>query len=151
MHQTPVEVAIAILYQKNHFLMQLRDNNPNIVYPGHWAFFGGHLEAGENPATAVRRELQEEIGYAPPQLLPFGRYDCDIAIRHVFAGKLQVDVADLVLNEGWDLALLSPEQIRQGKAYSHRAGYACPLGSPHQQILLDFMTQVLQLDTAESS
>jgi hypothetical protein len=34
----PVEVAIAILYSSDRFLMQLRDNIPGIFYPGHWAF-----------------------------------------------------------------------------------------------------------------
>ncbi|HEY9639014.1 MAG TPA: NUDIX domain-containing protein, partial [Coleofasciculaceae cyanobacterium] len=49
-------VAIAILYQNNRFLMQLRDENPEIAYPGCWAFFGGHIEPEEPPDIAIRRE-----------------------------------------------------------------------------------------------
>ena len=31
-------------------------------YPGVWDLFGGHLLPGETPATALRRELAEELG-----------------------------------------------------------------------------------------
>lgn len=133
------EVAIAILYQGDRYLLQLRDNIPTIVYPGHWAFFGGHLDPGESPDQAMRRELQEEIGYTPPQLTPFRRFASDTVIRHVFHGPLGVPVADLQLNEGWDLDLWTIEQIHQGQRYSQRANQVRPLGSPHQQILLSFL------------
>ena len=33
-------VAMAIIYQDNKYLMQLRDDIPSIVYPGVWAFLG---------------------------------------------------------------------------------------------------------------
>ena len=62
MNDQPVEVAIAILYQEDKFLMQLRDNIPGIFYPGYWGLFGGHLEPGETPDIAVKREVIEEIG-----------------------------------------------------------------------------------------
>lgn len=32
------KVALAILHQDGKFLMQLRDDNPDILYPGHWGF-----------------------------------------------------------------------------------------------------------------
>ena len=57
----PVEVAIAILFKDGQFLLQLRDNIPTIIYPGHWAFFGGHVEPGETAEAGVWRELKEEI------------------------------------------------------------------------------------------
>lgn len=135
-----IEVAIAILYQENKFLMQLRDNNPNILYPGHWAFFGGHIELGETPEVAVRREILEEIGYSlPPTFSKFGNYPDQRAVRHVFHAPLTVEFNQLVLNEGWDIGLLSPEDIRQGSCYSAVSGDVRPLGPVHQQILLDFI------------
>jgi 8-oxo-dGTP pyrophosphatase MutT (NUDIX family) len=57
------EVAIAILYQNNKFLMQLRDNFPHIAHPVCWGLFGGRLESGETPETALVRDLIEEINY----------------------------------------------------------------------------------------
>lgn len=132
-------VAIAILYQDDQFLMQLRDNIPEIIYPGHWAFFGGHLESGESPEVAMRRELLEEIGYSPPSVEEFKDYADAQAIRYVYHAPLTVPVETLELNEGWDLGLFTVEDIVRGDRYSERAGQVRPLGKPHQQILLDFL------------
>ena len=138
MGQIP-QVAIAILHHHDRYLMQLRDDIPTIVYPGHWAFFGGHLNPGESPDAAVRRELQEEIGYAPSQLTFFQRFDSESVVRHVFHGPLERPVDQLQLNEGWDLALWTVADIHQGQRYSTRANQVRPLGAPHQQILLSFL------------
>ncbi len=133
-------VSIAILYRDNKFLMQLRDNIPTIVYPGHWAFFGGHIEPGETPEVALRREILEEISYTlPEKISQFGTYENESILRHVFHAPLEVELNQLVLGEGWDMALLSPEDISRGECYSTAAGEVRPLGAVHQQILLDFM------------
>ncbi|WP_448563096.1 NUDIX hydrolase [Trichothermofontia sp.] len=132
------QVALAILYQGDRVLMQLRDSTPGIVYPGHWGFFGGHLEPGETPEMALRRELQEEIGYVPPQVFLLGQYPGELALRYVFHAPLPIGLDQLVLGEGWDMQLLPLDSIQRGEHYSDRAGRACPIGAPHQQILLDF-------------
>ena len=105
MNTKPAEVAIAILYRQDQFLMQLRDNIPTIIYPGYWAFFGGHLDPGETPEEAVKRELLEEIGYTPPFISPFRCYCDSEVIRHVFHAPLTVELNQLVLTEGWDMGL----------------------------------------------
>jgi len=135
-----IQVAIAILYSAgDQFLLQLRDDIPGIRYPGHWGLFGGHLETGETPDVAIERELFEEIDYVPPQLYKFGRY-CDAqVIRHVYYAPLTVEVNTLVLKEGWDLKLLTPQQIRQGSCYSAKAAQIRPLAVPSQKILLEFI------------
>lgn len=143
METQPVQVAIAILYRDNQFLLQLRDNIPTIVFPGYWCLFGGHLEAGETPDAALRRELQEEIGYVPQSLEKFGCYQTPTVIRHVYHAPLRVGLNELELNEGWDFDLLTPAAIRQGFHFSQRAGEVRPLGKPHQDILLAFMEQLM--------
>jgi 8-oxo-dGTP pyrophosphatase MutT (NUDIX family) len=139
MNNHQVQVAIAILYQENKFLMQLRDNIPSILYPGYWALFGGHIEEGESPDIAVKREILEEIGYDFADFCEFGCYWDDKVIRHVFHAPLLVGLDQLVLNEGWDMGLLTPEDIRQGNCYSHNADEVRPLGPMHQRIMLDFI------------
>jgi 8-oxo-dGTP diphosphatase len=139
MTTTQHEVAIAILYQNGQFLMQLRDNIPGILYPGYWGLFGGHLEPGETPEIAVRRELLEEITYAPDHLDFWGNYNSETVIRHVYHGCVTVPPDQLVLQEGWDLGWLTPEDIVRGDRYSIQAQQVRPLGAPHQKMLLDFM------------
>ena len=136
-----VEVAIALLIQDNQFLLQLRDNIPTIIYPGHWAFFGGHLEPGETAEAGVWRELKEEIGYTPPWLKLFKQWEDETVIRNVFYGPLTVTVDQLVLSEGWDLGLWSVDDIHRGERYSARANQIRPLGTPHQKILLSFIAK----------
>ena len=134
-----VEVAIAILYQNDKFLFQLRDDIPNIVYPGHWGLFGGHLDPGETPETAVEREVLEEIGYALPKISKFGTYNDAKVIRHVYYAPLTIELERLILYEGWDMDLLKHEQIRQGSCYSAKADRVLPLVPAAQRILLDFI------------
>jgi 8-oxo-dGTP diphosphatase len=135
----PVEVAIAILPYEGKFLMQLRDNIPSIIYPGLWGLFGGHIEVGETPEIAVVREVIEEIGYEITDPQKFGCYSDDRAIRHVFYAPLTVGIDRLVLAEGWDLGLITPQQIGAGSAYSAIAGEERLLGAVHQHIMIDFM------------
>lgn len=119
--------------------MQLRDNRPNILYPGHWGLFGGHLEAGETPEIGLKREVREEIGYPLERATFFGRYDDCLASRHLFYAPLTVPLDCLDLQEGWDLALVPPEAIARGRFYSPKPMAERPLGAIHQKILLDFI------------
>ncbi|WP_052055831.1 NUDIX hydrolase [Myxosarcina sp. GI1] len=135
----PISVAMAILYQNGKFLMQLRDNIPNIYYPGVWGLFGGHLEPEEAPNVGLKRELLEEINYSAERLKEFRCYQDSKIVRHIFHAPLSVDLSSLELNEGWDLDLVSIEDIRRGRCYSKRARQEKALGSIHQKILLDFL------------
>ena len=132
-------VVLAILYREGQFLLQLRDDLPNIVYPGQWTLFGGHLEEGETPTAGLQRELQEEIGYFVPEPLLFGIYSGDRAIRHIYHAPLTVPLSEVVVGEGWDFAVVSVDAIRKGSYYSAIAGEVRLLGAIHQQILLDFV------------
>lgn len=134
-----LHVAIAILHHQNKFLLQLRDDIPGIIYPGHWGLFGGHIEPGETPDIAVKRELLEEISYIPPALSKFDCYTDKNRVRHVYHAPLTVELNALILNEGWDMDLLTPEQIKQGEHYSQKAAQVRPLTPPTQRILLDFL------------
>jgi 8-oxo-dGTP diphosphatase len=55
-----VRVAVALLVRDSSVLMGER--RPDKVYPLHWEFPGGKIEAGETAQDALRRELREELG-----------------------------------------------------------------------------------------
>ena len=136
-----VEVAIAILHQNGKFLMQLRDDLHHILFPGHWGFFGGHLDPGEDADSGVRRELHEEIGYVPETLTLFERTEDERVIRNFYQAELSIPVEQLELNEGQDLGLCSVEDIQRGYKYSAKVGEDRPLGTPHQTVLLTFLAR----------
>jgi 8-oxo-dGTP pyrophosphatase MutT (NUDIX family) len=141
----PVEVALAILYREGKFLMQLRDNIPNILYPGCWGLFGGHLEAGENPEAGLIREVIEEIDYCVEQPLKFKCYADTTVIRHIYHAPLTVSIDQLNLQEGCDLGLVAPADLERGNCYSYKTNSIEPMGDIHRQILWDFWQAHQQL------
>jgi mutator protein MutT len=54
-------VAVAALVRDSYVLLVHRHPQRD-SYPDCWDLVGGHLEAGESPEDAVRRECREEIG-----------------------------------------------------------------------------------------
>ena len=54
-------VAAVLLTADDRFVLQLRDDVPQIWYPGCWGCFGGAVDAGESVECALQRELQEEL------------------------------------------------------------------------------------------
>lgn len=56
--------SLALYDREGRILLQHRDPHAKNS-PDHWGFFGGHMEEGETPEVAMRRELMEELEYAP--------------------------------------------------------------------------------------
>jgi dihydroneopterin triphosphate diphosphatase len=68
--------------------------------PGSWETVHGHIEAGEAPADAARRELQEETGLALERLYNLSRVETfyqhrldEVALVPVFAAFVAPDAA----------------------------------------------------------
>ncbi len=141
---SPVKVALAIIYQGDSFLLQLRDNIPTIAYPNHWGLFGGHLELDETPEQALKRELLEEINYQVANPTEFRIDHESNIIRYLYYTPLTVKMEQLVLQEGADLALVPLDTIRQGQCYCPKTEEFHPIGQIHQKILLDFFESDLQ-------
>jgi 8-oxo-dGTP diphosphatase len=55
-------VAAALIERDGLVLMSRR--RPDQSLPGTWEFPGGKIEAGESPAAALAREIDEELGCA---------------------------------------------------------------------------------------
>src|SRR3954470_23042017 len=58
-------VAALLVLDDGRYILQLRDNKPQIFYPDHWGLFGGAVDEGEHEVEALQRELREELGFAP--------------------------------------------------------------------------------------
>ncbi len=51
----------AVLLLGDRYVLQLRDDIPDIAWPGSWAQFGGGVEPDETPGEAIAREIEEEL------------------------------------------------------------------------------------------
>ena len=112
------EVAIAMIESDGRWLLQLRDDIEGILYPGLWALFGGHLDPGETPEVALRRELEEEINWAGSDLEPWFELRDDKRVRHFFRGPLAVPFESLTLLEGQDMVLAELDELLTGSIWS---------------------------------
>jgi len=72
----PRECVACLLVRNGSFLAEKRKPT-KVVVPGVLALPGGHIEAGERPEDAARRELGEELGIVPLDL----RYVCTLLHR----------------------------------------------------------------------
>jgi len=99
--------------------MQLRDDIPGIFYPGYWGCFGGAVSAGEEPASALSRELNEELEIKSSQIVEFVHFEFDLTrvgqkkvCRIYYQLSITSDmVSQLVLHEGADMRLFEDSEI----------------------------------------
>ena len=111
-------VCALITLEGGRYLVQLRDDVPEIFYPGHWGLFGGAIEPGEQPMEALYRELREETGLTPDEVTYFTCFDIDLMAfgqkkitRLVYEVPMtDSQVAGLVLGEGSDYGVVTGEE-----------------------------------------
>src|SRR5256885_3190058 len=101
-------VSAILLNQAGKILLQHRDDNPAIRYPGHWALFGGTVETGESAHAAARREILEETGYNVENLGLFREFVHNGKRESAFAGELNASLGELSLNEGQGMDFVRP-------------------------------------------
>lgn len=125
-------VAAILLTDDGRYVMQLRDDRPDIWYPGHWGCFGGGVERGEAPEQALERELAEEIELSPREVAYFTRFDFDMAelglqryYRIYYVVRLMPgELASLRIHEGREArafdggSLLSEERVTPYDAFA---------------------------------
>jgi NDP-sugar pyrophosphorylase family protein len=104
-------VSAILMNAEGEVLLQHRDDNPNIRYPGHWALFGGSIEPGEPPHAAAKREVREEIGYQLVNLGLFREFVQNNKREFAFVGEINASLAELSLNEGQGMDFVSPEKF----------------------------------------
>src|SRR5882672_8729111 len=120
--QAPLKVgdaaAALLVLEDERYLLQLRDDIPQIWYPGHWGLFGGSVDAGEDALEALRRELREELDLEISQAQLFVQFEFDltpIGLKRYFRAYYEVPVTPaafdrLVLGEGADMRALPGDE-----------------------------------------
>jgi 8-oxo-dGTP diphosphatase len=112
-------VKAVIVDPAGRYLMQLRDDIPTIPFPDHWCLFGGTVDPGETDDGAMRRELAEELTFAPEQLRPITTFtyavvQYGILRRQVAVFEALIDdarIAQLELHEGAAMRFMTPDAL----------------------------------------
>jgi len=104
-------VSAILINRRGQVLLQQRDDNPAIRYPGHWSLFGGTIEEGESAETAVAREVQEEIDFEMKNFGLFREFVQNNKREFAFVGELSVELHELTLSEGQGMNLFYPSQL----------------------------------------
>lgn len=112
----PVYAGGMVFDPDGRILCQLRDDRPDILYPGYWTCSpGGHVEPGEPPELAVVRELKEEfeIEVSDVQRLTTLVRNEEYApgTYHAFIAKLVTPVHEVKCNEGQRAEFFTIQEI----------------------------------------
>lgn len=104
-------VSAILINSRGQVLLQQRDDNPAIRYPGHWSLFGGTIEEGESAETAVAREVQEEIDFEMKNFGLFREFVQNNKREFAFVGELSAELEELTLSEGQGMNVFYPSQL----------------------------------------
>lgn len=137
--------AILVVDRAGRVLLQLRDSAAPVL-PDKWSLVGGHLEAGETPEAAARREVLEESAIAVDGrlepvfegTLPSGDGG-GLTQWHVYAAPTRATDQDIVVGEGADIVFMPPEGLA-GLDLTPSAALLLPdfLGSPlHHRLAVE--------------
>ena len=78
-----------------------------------WGLPGGHLDAGEAPDTAVRRELEEELYLSVGELTHIDDYSYKGAWHRVYSAAANTPVADFDDKELLDVGWFTIEEVQE--------------------------------------
>jgi 8-oxo-dGTP pyrophosphatase MutT (NUDIX family) len=128
-----MSAGVILVDPTGRVLMQLRDDDPKIMFPGHWGLTGGAAHAGETPEQTARREVEEETGIALERFEPFRAYyfneqgtakktssraEYEVYVYHAACSS---PVEEMTCGEGRGLRFFGRDEVQElDIAYNHR-------------------------------
>jgi 8-oxo-dGTP pyrophosphatase MutT (NUDIX family) len=103
----------ALITMGRRYLLQHREDRPDIAFPNYWGLFGGACEAGETAAQALQREMLEELGLEDFAFTPMARCTYDLWFENRRTRKtffnvelVEAQASKIILGEGQNLGWL---------------------------------------------
>lgn len=132
-------VAAIIVLEDGRYLLQHRDDLPNIWYPDHWGCFGGAVDLGETPDIALIRELLEELELKVEVPEVFVQFDFDLEgigkgkyFRKYFVISLKYEkLRNLQLHEGKEIGIYSGDEVAKSIKLTPYDAFALHLHFSH--------------------
>ena len=132
-----LSAGVILVDREGRVLLQHRDDDPKIMYPGHWGITGGAGQPGETPEQIARREVEEETGLVLEKFEPFRAYYEPAAAApgrgrvaaskradyelYLFHAPCDTPAEELVCGEGLELRFFAPHELPGlDIAYNHR-------------------------------
>ena len=113
-----LQSAHAVLLLDGQYILQLRDDKPDIAAPGQWTLFGGMIVEDETPLKSIQREIFEELSIRPKefQYLWFIDYIAEFEKKLIRSWFFSADVKDAwpqhKLMEGQGVGIFAYEQTK---------------------------------------
>ena len=108
----PTQIATAVLVRDGLVLLVHR-HPMRQAYPDRWGFVGGHVESGESPDHAVRRECLEELGVhiLDPLPIPMTVRDPALDMRGFLVTRWTGEPGNAAPGEHDDLRWFRPDDL----------------------------------------
>ena len=109
----PSGCSILFVNDNSEILLFLRDNKPDIPFPGFWDIPGGHLEKGETPEHCIVREMKEEMDLDLKGFQLFLKSENKEKVEYLFWKKVNLDIDTIHLTEGQRLKWFARNEVKK--------------------------------------
>jgi 8-oxo-dGTP pyrophosphatase MutT (NUDIX family) len=141
-----LSAGVILVDREGRVLLQHRDDDPKIMFPGHWGITGGAGLPDETPEQIARREVEEETGLVLDKIEAFRAYytpapaspgrgrsaakRADFEL-YLFHAPCETPADQMTCGEGVELRFFAPHQLPAlDIAYNHRDVLHDFFGSP---------------------
>lgn len=114
-------IGAVLVTTDDRYLLQYRDDIPDIWFPNFWGTFGGAIDDGECQERTLIRELKEELEFTPKRFTFFTQITFDfstVGSDNKYRSYFEVpvtdrEIADMTLHEGRDMRLFTADKVWQ--------------------------------------